>query len=335
MDLNRFDWLCTRQELALEPELEIVDPHHHLWDRGGSTYLAEQLANDISSGHRVVQTVFVDCMSKYDRSAKPHLQSVGETVFVARQAERLAQLSDARLSAIVGFADLTSGVVLQESLEAHLAASSLFRGVRHATGWDASDGVPSAHTKPSAGLTSSIAFIDGARALAMNELSLDAWLYHTQLPELTTLARAVPRLTVILNHLGAPLGIGPYASRRIETLQLWRRNMAELAACENVFVKLGGFGLDDYFGMGWTAYQQPPDSGVVANHWGDEVRWCIDTFGPSRCMFESNYPVDRQSLTYVVLWNACKLMSRSYSLPEREALFSGTARRAYRLAPWP
>lgn len=331
MKLDRFEWLALRCEAAIEPDLAIVDPHHHLWDRGGSKYLAEQLLIDTNTGHNVVQTVFVDCMSKYDRSAKPHLQSVGETVFAAEQARRFSELSDARISGIVAFADLTSGVHLEETLDAHLAASSLFRGVRHATAWDASEEVPNAHTHPSAGLTSSSAFISGARMLADNQLSLDVWLYHPQLPELTALARENPKLTVILNHLGGPLGIGPYTSRREETRRVWREHMALLATCDNVFVKLGGFGLDNYFGMGWASLACPPDSVTVANHWGDDVRWCIDTFGPGRCMFESNFPVDRQSLTYMVLWNACKLMSTRYSIHERQELFAGTARRAYRL----
>jgi len=333
MDLDRFDWLARRKETAIEPDLEIVDPHHHLWDRGGSTYLAEQLHADTSAGHRVVQTVFVDCMSKYDKSAPAHLRPVGETRFVAEQATHMKRLGGAEVAGIVGFVDLTMGNLVDEALEAQLAASSLFRGIRHATGWDASPDVHDSHTKPPSGLTRSDAFIAGARRLAANGLTFDAWLYHPQLDELVVLAAAVPELTIIVNHLGAPLGIGPYAGRRDDVLSTWRASMQRLAVLPNVFVKLGGFGLDTYFGTGWSGLDTPIDSDRVATYWGDVVRWCIDTFGPQRCMFESNFPVDRQALTYTVLWNACKKMTTGYDADERAALFAETARRAYSLSP--
>ena len=333
MDLDRFDWLARRKETAIEPDLEIVDPHHHLWDRGGSTYLAEQLHADTSAGHRVVQTVFVDCMSKYDKSAPAHLRPVGETRFVAEQATHMKRLGGAEVAGIVGFVDLTMGNLVDEALEAQLAASSLFRGIRHATGWDASPDVHDSHTKPPPGLTCAADFIAGARRLAAHGLTFDAWLYHPQLDELVVLAAAVPELTIIVNHLGAPLGIGPYAGRRDDVLSTWRASMQRLAVLPNVFVKLGGFGLDTYFGTGWSGLDTPIDSDRVATYWGDVVRWCIDTFGPQRCMFESNFPVDRQALTYTVLWNACKKMTTGYDADERAALFAETARRAYSLSP--
>ena len=333
MELDRFEWLSRQTEVAIEPELEIVDAHHHFWDRGGSTYLAEQLANDVTSGHHVTQTVFVECMSKYDRAAPPHLRSIGETRFVASQADAFASLGDARVAAIIGFADLTLGDQLDEALNGHLEASALFRGVRHATGWDASDTVANAHHQPTQGLTSSDQFIDGARRLAARGLTLDVWLYHPQLLELETLAREVPDLNIVINHLGAPLGIGPYAGKPEDVRSHLRTNLKKVAERSNVFLKLGGFGLDEKFGMGWTMLDTPPSSDTVALRWSDDVQWCIDTFGPQRCMFESNFPVDRQSLTYVVLWNACKKMTYGFNPSERAALFAGTARRAYSLTP--
>jgi L-fuconolactonase len=335
IDLDRFEWLSRQTEVAIEPELEIVDAHHHFWDRGGSTYLAEQLAHDVTSGHRVTQTIFVECMSKYDRMAPPHLRPVGETRFVASQADTFATLGDTRVSAIIGFADLTLGRQLDETLDSHLGASALFRGVRHATGWDASDVVGNAHHQPTQGLTSAIQFIDGAKRLSSRGLTLDVWLYHPQLLELETLARQVPDLNIVINHLGAPLGIGPYAGKPDDVRSQWRSNLKKVAELPNIFLKLGGFGLDEKFGLGWTMLDDPPSSDTVALRWGDDVRWCIETFGPQRCMFESNFPVDRQSLTYVVLWNACKKMTGSFSPSERAALFAGTARRAYSLTPCP
>lgn len=335
IELDRFEWLSRQTEVAIEPELEIVDAHHHFWDRGGSTYLAEQLAHDVTSGHRVTQTIFVECMSKYDRTAPPHLRPVGETRFVASQADTFATLGDTRVSAIIGFADLTLGRHLDETLDSHLAASALFRGVRHATGWDASDVVANAHHQPTQGLTSASQFIDGAARLSSRGLTLDVWLYHPQLLELETLARQVPDLNIVINHLGAPLGIGPYADKPDDVRSQWRSNLKKVAELPNTFLKLGGFGLDEKFGMGWIMLDAPPSSDTVALRWGDDVRWCIETFGPQRCMFESNFPVDRQSLTYVVLWNACKKMTRGFTPSERAALFAGTARRAYSLTPCP
>jgi L-fuconolactonase len=324
-------WLALTTEDALEPDLEICDPHHHLWDHPKERYEVAELHADTGAGHNVTRTVFVDCMSGYRDDLPPHLAPVGETEYALAQAREAERRGGARIAGIVSFADLSLGRAVEEPLSAHVeAGAGLFRGIRHATGWDPDPSVHNSHTNPPQGLMGEPAFREGLATLASMGLSFDAWLYHPQLPELVDLARAHPEATIVLDHLGAPLGTGPYAGRRDEVLAAWRPPMAELAQLPNVYLKVGGIGMALY-GMGFHRLPRPPGSAELAAAWGDLVRWCIDAFGPSRCMFESNFPVDRRSCSYVVLWNAFKRMASEYGAPDKAELFSGTARRAYRL----
>jgi predicted TIM-barrel fold metal-dependent hydrolase len=222
------------------------------------------------------------------------------------------------------------GTAVQAVLEAHLEASERFRGVRHASAWDASDRVHNAHTNPSRDLLQSAKFRAGLACLESRNLSFDAWVFHPQIPELTDLARAFPGLTIVLNHMAGPLGIGPYAENRDEVFAGWKENMASLASCANVYIKLGGRCLT-MAGFGWHKRPAPPGSAELAETIGPYYRACIEYFGPGRCMFESNFPVDRASCSYTVLWNAFKRLTEDYSVPERTALFHDTAVHAYRL----
>lgn len=331
MDLDRHDWLAQRVEPAIDPGRRIIDAHHHLWKRGGSTYLADELLADTCATHDITHTVFVECRSKYDREAAVALQPVGETRFVAGQADAMTGRGTT-LGAIVGFADLTLGDGVDEVLDAHEAAGAgLFRGVRHATAWSAHDEIPTSHTEPTDGLLGTDEFRRGAARLSARGHSFDAWMYHPQLPELVGFARSLPDLTIVLNHFGAPLGIGPHAGRADGVDAEWRQSLSDLAACPNVMLKLGGIGMDQYFGTTWAQQPTPPSSEEVASHWSERVRWCIDTFGPERAMFESNYPVDRQTLPYAVLWNSFQIMAAGYDDAEQDQLFWETAAATYRL----
>ena len=331
--LNR-DWLALTVEEALEPGLEICDPHHHLWAQQVGNWPRYELADlrlDTGAGHNVTETVYIDCASGYRSTGPEALKPVGETEFAALRCEASEQTPGARIAGIVSFADLTLGAAVREVLEAHVAAGGKrFRGIRHAGGWDASPDVPNSHSNPPADLYSRADFREGLGVLASMGLTFEAWQYHPQLAAVADLARARPEATIILNHLGAPLGIGPYANRRADVLAVWRPAMAALAGLDNVMVKVGGIGMARY-GAGWERQAKPPTSDEVLALWGDELRWCIDEFGPGRCMFESNYPVDGESLSYTVLWNAYKKVSAGYSTSERAALFAGTARRVYRI----
>lgn len=332
MELDRFDWLAQRQEAAIDPTLPIIDPHHHLWNRGGSTYLANELLADTGGSHNVTHTVFVECRSKWDREAPAHLAPVGETRFVAGEAAEMAERGGAQIAAIVSHADLMLGEDVGEVLAAHDAAGAkLFRGIRHSIAWDSSDEAHNAHTGSTQHMMQTPEFHAGARTLAAMGFSYDGWLYHPQVDELVELAQAIPELQIVLDHLGGPLGVGPYASDRDEVRSVWKRSMAAAADCPNIVLKIGGIGMDNVYGTGWAAAAMPPSSEEVAEYWSDDVRWCIDTFGPNRCMLESNFPVDRQSVPYAVLWNALQILTDGYNAAERADLFSGTATRAYRL----
>jgi predicted TIM-barrel fold metal-dependent hydrolase len=256
---------------------------------------------------------------------------VGETVYVAAQAAETERRGGARIAGIVGHADLDLGAAVEEVLTAHVEhAGGRFRGVRHSAAWDPDPSIARSHSNPPHDLYRRSSFRQGLATLGRLGLSFDAWQYHPQLSELVDAARAVPGTPIVVNHLGAPLGIGPYAGRRAEVLETWRPQMAELARLDNVHLKVGGIGMSRY-GMGWEHGERPPGSDDLVAAWGDEVRWCIDKFGPQRCMFESNFPVDSESCSYVVLWNAFKKVSDGYSAAERADLFAGTARRFYRL----
>jgi predicted TIM-barrel fold metal-dependent hydrolase len=329
-------WLASRIEEPIDPDLPICDPHHHLWDRPGSTYLLQQVLQDTGSGHHVVQTVFVECDAMYRPDGPQALRPVGETEFVeaiAAQAiaAQAASGPTAIAAGIVGFADLTLGANVAAVLEAHMAASpGRFRGIRHRAAWDPSPEI-SSHKGPPAGLLLDGRFRQGFACLPRYGLSFDAWLYHPQLMELADLARAFPDVSIILDHIGGPLGIGPYAGQRDSVFQAWKRSIAALADCPNVAVKLGGLGMQ-CCGFGWDRQRIPPSSAEMAEAMAPYYLWCIERFGADRCMFESNFPVDRISSSYTVLWNAFKRVARDLTPHERAALFHDTAARVYRLA---
>ena len=332
MELERFDWLALRREAAVDPDRVIVDAHHHLWEGRLGTYLASQLLDDLTASHNVVKTVFVDCLANYDRERAERMQPVGETVFVSGQADATDAAGGPTIAGIVSHADLMLGDAVEEVLSAHDAAGGgRFRGIRHATAWDASDEVHNSHSRPFQHMMGTDEFRAGARRLARMGFSFDAWLFHPQLPDLAALVGAVPELTIVLNHLGGPLGVGPYGHDRERARADWKASMRLVAGYHNVVLKVGGIGMDMYYGMGWATRDLPPGSEEVAAHWGDDVRFCIDTFGPDRCMFESNFPVDRQVLPYSVLWNALQIMAAGYNDAEQEDLFSGTATGVYKL----
>ncbi len=332
MDFNRFDWLAQRVEEAIDPHREIVDPHHHFYDGGFLTYLAADHLVNITGSHNITKTVFVETAACYDMALPEHMQPVGETAFAVSQADVIDASDGPPLAGIVAFADLTLGDALEEVLDAHEATSSgRLRGIRHTTGIDRSSEVPQGHGNPSHQMMGTNQFRAGLRTLVERDLSFDAWLYHPQLLEVAELAAAMPELRVVVGHLGAPLGVGPYRDIRDQVWADWRSSMQVVAAQPNAVVKVGGIGMDFLFGMGWADLPVPPGSEEVATHWSDAVRFCIDAFGPDRCMFESNYPVDRETLTYPVLWNAFQIMADGYSDAEQDDLFSGTATRVYRL----
>ena len=309
-------------EAPLEPDLPIVDPHHHLWEHPTNNYMTDELRADTGSGHHIVNTVFVECGSGYRADGPESMRYVGETEFVV-SADR-----DGFIAGIVGRADLRTPDI-DDVLAAHVeVGEGRFRGIRHASAYDPSPDIRESHTKPPPGLLGDPDFRRGIAALGRAGLRFDAWLFHPQLRELADLARAHPDVPIVLDHLGGPLGIGPYAGRRDEVLEEWRASMTDVANCQNVTLKLGGIGMPIY-GMGFHKTDEGATSEQLADAWGGPIRWCIEQFGVDRCMFESNFPVDRASCDYVTLWNAFKRIASGASASEKDALFAGTARRAY------
>jgi len=343
------------KEAILEPDLPIIDPHHHLWDRTPAMaeplppprhdfervirmsprYLLDELLADMKSGHNVRATVYLQCGSMYRADGPAAMRPVGETEFVNGVAAMSASglYGDVRACAgIVGHADLTLGAAVTEVLEAHIAAGGgRFRGIRHSCSWDADPGVLGTLGGGSPGLYRSDAFREGFARLAPLGLSFDAWILEPQLDDLVDLARAFPGTPIVLDHVGTPLGIASYAGRREERFPIWLDNIRALAQSPNVFVKLGGLAMV-FPGFASCLSDPPAPSTQLAAEWRPYIEACIEAFGTDRCMFESNFPVDLGSCTYDVLWNAFKVIAAGYSADEKTALFSGAATRFYRLA---
>jgi L-fuconolactonase len=317
-------------EEIIEPELRICDPHHHLWDYPDSRYVIDEYLADASGGHNVSSTVYVECRHGWRKDGPEAMRPVGETEYVAGLAETDSESMQVA-AGIVGFADLALGAAVEPVLAAHLDASDRFCGIRHMSAWDASERIHNAQTRPTGDLLQSPKFREGFACLSGPGLSFDAWVYHPQIPGVTDLARAFPDTTIVLNHIGGPLGIGPYENKRAEVFDVWRSHVIELAACSNVYVKLGGLTMS-ISGFGWHKRDTPPDSEELAKAMLPYYQTCIDLFGPQRCMFESNFPVDRISCSYTVLWNAFKRIAQQYSAAERAALFHDTAVHVYKLA---
>ena len=331
--MNPSDWLASVQEPIIEPERPICDPHHHLWDFPDSRYLLDELLEDTGSGHNIVSTVYVECTSMYRDSGPVPMRPVGETEFVNGVAAMTAsgRYGPIRVGAgVVSLADLNLGSAVGDVLDAHVSASSRFRGIRHASGWDANDDVDDSHTKPFEKMLADPTFREGFAELGKRGLSFDAWLYHPQIPELTDLARAFPETTIILDHFGGLLGIGPYEGKREEIFDAWRPQVSQLAECPNVVAKLGGLVMP-VNGFGFHKRDRPATSDELVEATARYHRHTIECFGVERCMFESNFPVDRLSIGYHVLWNGFKKLVEDFSEEDKHAMFYGTAERVYSL----
>ena len=330
----RADWLALVREDALEPALPIIDPHHHLWELNGR-YLLDELLADLASGHRIVGTVYSQCGYAYDLAAPLALQPVGETAFVARVAReareaRHSGVATAVCAGIVAYADMTLGDDVRPVLEAQAqAGEGRLRGIRHITALHR-DFNASLLGRPHAKLMAEPVFRRGLAQLLSMGLAFDAWLYHTQIEELVDLARAMPGLPIVLNHLGGPIGIGPYTGRRDEARREWLGALSPLAQCPNVHLKLGGLSMT-LIGFDFHEHALPPSSEQLAQAWRPYVEPAIELFGARRCMFESNFPVDSAMCSYGVLWNAFKRITAQASADDKARLYAGTADRFYGL----
>ena len=329
-------WRAQVTEDIIDPERPIVDPHHHLgsgWKMKIPDYLLEDLWGDTGSGHKIEKTVFIECGTNYRETGPDHLKPVGETEFVADIAVQSASaISDkAVIAGIVSHADLTLGEALDEVLEAHEAAGkSLFRGLRHAGAHHPHPEEAFIAGKHPSGLFLDEAFQAGVRLLGQRGYTYESWHYHTQLRDFYTLAKAAPETTIILDHFGTPLGTKSFRKQREAIFQQWQADIVTLAECPNVYAKLGGLATPDN-GFGWHEAAKPATSDELVAAQKRYYLYTIECFGVDRCMFESNFPVDKLSISYAVLWNAFKKIVANFSEDEKHALFYGTAAKVYRL----
>lgn len=307
----------------------ICDAHHHLLEHW-TVYRVAELRADLATVPEVASTVYIECSSWYRENGPEHLRPVGETEWVVRNATGVAQ-------GIVGRAELRLGAAVEEVIAAHLeAGDGRFRGIRQLANFDPSPLLRRFHPDPAPGLLSDPRFREGFRVLGKSGLSFDTWVYFPQLPEVAELAKSFPDVQIVLDHLGGPICVGPYEGRRPEVMGRWRELLREVASCPNVALKLGGIG-SPMLGYDWQSLARKPDAQTIADTWGDAIRFCIDAFGAQRCLFESNFPVDRVSFDYATLWDAFARIVNGASDAERAALFHDTAARVYRLrgAPTP
>lgn len=327
-------WRDSHREDIIDPDREIIDPHHHLWpDRGhlGRYELAE-LHADTGIGHKIRKTVFIECGSAYDRTSPEPMAPIAETHYVekiARAAESTPE--KAQIAAIVAHANLRLPTeTLDEVLDAHAAASPRFRGIRHAGAWDEEREKLAFAGQPVAHLYLDPDFQRGVAHLGARGLTYDTWHFHPQNGEFLSLAQACPGTTIVLDHFGTPMGSLRFEGRRDARFSDWQREMEAIASCPNVVAKLGGLAMP-VNGFGWDTRDHPPSSDELLEAQRDYYEHMIAAFGPERCMFESNFPVDRLSLSYAVYWNAMKKLAADYGADAQEALFQGTAARIYRI----
>ncbi len=333
MPLELDAWLELTQEDVLDPDLPICDPHHHLWDKPGDRYMIDEISRDVGSGHNIVQTVFVEVDAMYRSSGPEEMRPIGESEWV----RGIGAQSDSGLygrtkvaTGIVGYANLNLGSSVEPVLEAMESVSSgRFRSVRHTCSWDEYEPLRS-HRSGWPGMMAETKFREGLSKLIDRGHSFDALVYHPQLSELTELVDAFPNGVFVLNHIGRPLGVGPYQGHRDKVFEVWKKDMAKLAERSNVLVKVGGLG-NRVSGFGWDTQPEPPNSQELVEKTSPYYLYTIEVFGPERCMFESNFPVDKNSYSYKTIWNSFKRMTQGFSSTEKTWLFHDTAAKAYRL----
>jgi predicted TIM-barrel fold metal-dependent hydrolase len=330
----REEWLAQYTEEIIDPQRPIVDPHHHLWDRGGLRYMIEEMSDDIASGHNIIATVYVEARSMYRAGGPEEFRPVNEIEFANGVAAMSASggYGPALICAgIVGHANLLLGDRVKAVLEAEIVAGQgRFRGIRHSSAYDADPDIGHMYATRPKGLLLDTTYRKGFACLAPLGLSFDAWLFHPQLPEFVDLARAFPDTRIVLDHCGGPVGLGRFAGRREETFPLWKASIQQVAKCPNVSVKLGGLAMR-LLGFDFHERSKPPSSEQAAAAWRPYIETCIEAFGPERCMFESNFPPDKGQCSYQVIFNAFKRIAAQYGEAEKTALFSKTAADFYRL----
>ena len=334
----RQEWLNQLIEDPILPNIPIIDPHHHLWDVGFGRYYIEELLEDInSSGHNILSTVYIMSSSNtkiYSKDGLEEFKPLTEIEFATSEGKRADHIPDNKVkvnASIVGSVDLTYGNKLQPVLEKAVNISEgRLKGIRMLLASHTDPRISSGAVKSDLGLMLHPNFIDGAKCIQDANLSLDFWIYHTQLNEMEKIARALPDLTIILNHIGGPIHLGEYEGKQAATHREWRSAMMRLSRIPNINVKLGGLGMA-VNGAKFHNSKFPPNSVQLSDVWKPWIYETIDMFGFDRCMFESNFPVDKGSCSYGALWNAFKILAKDMSVDEINKLFSKNAAKIYKI----
>ena len=334
----RQEWLDQHIEDPISPNIPIIDPHHHLWDVGFGRYYIEELLEDInSSGHNILSTVYIMSSSNtkiYSKDGLEEFKPLKEIEFATSEGKRADLIPNNKVkvnASIVGSVDLTYGNKLQPVLEKAVNISEgRLKGIRMLLASHTDPRISSGAVKSDLGLMLHPNFIDGAKCIQNANLSLDFWIYHTQLNEMEKIARALPELTIILNHIGGPIHLGEYEGKQAATHREWRSAMMRLSRIPNINVKLGGLGMA-VNGAKFHNNKFPPNSVQLSDVWKPWIYETIDMFGFDRCMFESNFPVDKGSCSYGALWNAFKILAKDMSDDEINKLFSKNAAKIYKI----
>ena len=334
----RQEWLDQHIEDPISPNIPIIDPHHHLWDVGFGRYYIEELLEDInSSGHNILSTVYIMSSSNtkiYSKDGLEEFKPLNEIEFATSEGKRADLIPNNKVkvnASIVGSVDLTYGNKLQPVLEKAVNISEgRLKGIRMLLASHTDPRISSGAVKSDLGLMLHPNFIEGAKCIQNANLSLDFWIYHTQLNEMEKIARSLPDLTIILNHIGGPIHLGEYEGKQAATHREWRSAMMRLSRIPNINVKLGGLGMA-VNGAKFHNNKFPPNSVQLSDVWKPWIYETIDMFGFDRCMFESNFPVDKGSCSYGALWNAFKILAKDMSDDEINKLFSKNAAKIYKI----
>ena len=336
----RPEWLATRAESALDATRPIIDAHHHLYDRPGVRYLLDEYLTDLQSGHNVRASVYLQARSMLRADVPAVLQPIGETEFANGIAAMSASglYGDARVCAgIVPFADLTLGDGVRKVLERHISAAGgnvadggRLCGIRQILSWDADCRLLNPAYPTSEAMSASQEFRTGFAHLETLGLTFDSWAFFHQLSRVATLARTFPGTNIVLNHCGGIVRIADYSKRREEVFDTWRQGIVEISKSPNVFVKLSGLGMR-LGGFGFEEREVAPSSEELAEVWRPWIETCIEAFGANRCMYASNFPVDKGSFSFSTGLNALKRLAQSASNDDKDDIFWRTAKRFYRL----
>ena len=321
-------WLSRHKEEAIDPDVPIIDCQHHLWVLPNQSYLLPDFLKDIQSGHNIEATVYLEGSMAYRADGPEEMRCIGETEFASHMAEAT---KGKVATGIVAFANLRTTHNFEEVLAAHIqAGKGRLCGIRDILAWDHDIELRDPRIDPEENAMDMPMFRENMRRLGAKDLVFDSWLYFTQLKKLAEVARDAPQTRIVVNHVGGPLGGGQYMGRREEVFAIWNQGLRALAACPNVYIKIGGLA-GRWPGLGFHQLESPPSSKVLADAWRPYVEPVIEIFGADRCMFESNFPVDAEVCSYVTYWNAFKRLAAQYSPAKRESLFRKTALDVYRL----